>query len=129
MKKIYIVDDDVDLVEVLTAGLEARGYKVKSQNDEKDLVDNVREYNPDAIILDVMFPEDDSAGFKMARTIRHHDDIKRIPVIMLSGVNTEGNFPGKFSDKDIDEEYLPITAFLDKPVDPAKLAEKIEALT
>ena len=93
------------------------------------LVDNVREFNPDCIVLDVMFPGDDGAGFKMARSIRHHDTIKTKPVIMVSGVNEEGNFPGTFTDRDIDDAYLPITAFVDKPVDPKILIEKIESLT
>ncbi len=129
MKKIYMVDDDVDMVSMMTMALEANGYEVKAQYDDNALVDNIREFNPDAILLDVMFPGDQGAGFRMARSIRHHDDIKNKPIIMLSGVNVEGNFVGTFSNKDIDDVYLPITEFVDKPVDPKKLIEKIEALT
>jgi len=129
VKKVYLVDDDVDLVEATTVALEALGYKVSSQTTEDKLVDNIREHNPDVIVLDVMFPGDQGAGFRMARTIRHHDTIKGIPIIMLSGVNQEGNFPGKFSNKDIDDEYLPITEFVEKPVDPKRLGETIEKLT
>ena len=129
MKKVYMVDDDVDMVAVMKVALEANGYDVRAQYDDQSVVDNIREYNPDAIILDVMFPGDDDAGFRMARSIRHHDDIKNKPIIMLSAVNEEGSFPGKFSNKDIDEVYLPITEFVNKPVDPKKLIEKIEKLT
>jgi len=129
MKKVYMVDDDVDLVAALSAALKAAGYEVATQHDDDGLVDNIREFNPDLIILDVMFPEDDGAGFKMARSIRHHDDIKRKPVIMLSGVNTEGNLPGNIGNKDIDDMYLPITRFIDKPVDPKILIATIEELT
>ncbi len=126
--KIYMVDDDVDLVEANRIALEAKGHKVRAQLDDVNLVDNIREFNPDVIVLDVMFPDDKEAGFKMARTIRHHDDIRDKPIIMLTGVNMEGGFPGKFSNRDIDEIYLPITEFVDKPVDPAKLIEKIEKI-
>jgi DNA-binding response OmpR family regulator len=129
MKKIYLVDDDVDLVESMTMALENAGYEVKSQYDDKDLAENIRSFNPELIILDVMFPDDDGAGFKMARTIAHHDDIKKIPVLMLSGVNQEGDFPGKFSNKDIDDTYMPVTEFLEKPVDAEKLVAKVEELT
>ena len=129
MKKVFMVDDDVDLVAGLKAALESTGYKVSAQHDDDDLVDNVREFNPDIIILDVMFPEDAGAGFKMARSIRHHDDIKNKPVIMLSGVNTEGNIPGGIGNKDIDDMFLPITRFIDKPIDPKALIAAIEALT
>lgn len=129
MKKVFMVDDDVDLVAALRAALEAGGYDVTAQHDDSGLVDNIREFNPDLIILDVMFPEDDGAGFKMARSIRHHDDVKNKPVIMLSGVNTEGNMPGQIGNKDIDDMYLPITRFIDKPVDPKSLIAAIEELT
>ncbi|MBT3295096.1 MAG: response regulator [Verrucomicrobia bacterium] len=127
--KIYMVDDDIDLVMALTAALQAKGYEVASQNDEREVDDKIRQFNPDLIILDVMLPEDDMAGFKIARSIRHHDTIKNKPVIMLSGINTEGNLPGKITNRDIDDIYLPITRFLDKPVDPRKLIETIEELT
>ena len=129
MKKIYLVDDDVDLVESMTMALENAGYTVKSQYDDSNLAENIRSYNPDMIILDVMFPGDDGAGFKMARTISHHDDIKNLPVLMLSGVNQEGDFPGKFTNRDIDDTYMPVTEFLEKPVDPEKLVKKVEELT
>ena len=129
MKKIYMVDDDVDMVEAMRLSLEANNFDVRVQHDDVNLVDNIREFNPDAIILDVMFPGDDGAGFRMARTIRHQDDIKSKPVIMLTGVNQEGSFVGKFSNKDIDEVYLPITEFVEKPIDPNILISKINNLT
>jgi [FeFe] hydrogenase H-cluster maturation GTPase HydF len=128
-KKVYMVDDDVDLVATTRLALEAKGYVFKGQHDEKQLVENIRKFNPDVIILDVMFPDNPGAGFDMARTIRHQDDLKGKPVIMLSAVNTEGKYPGKFTDNDIDEIYLPITKFVDKPIDPAKLIKTIEKLT
>jgi DNA-binding response OmpR family regulator len=127
--KVYIVDDDVDLVMALTAAMQAAGYEVGSQYDESGVEDNIRHFNPDVIILDVMLPNDDMAGFKIARSIRHHDTIKEKPVIMLSGINVEGNLPGKITNRDIDDVYLPITRFLDKPVDPKLLLETIEELT
>jgi len=129
MKKIYLVDDDLDLVASMTMTLESAGYTVKSQYDDKDLAENIRSFNPELIILDVMFPDDNAAGFKMARTISHHDSIKDIPLLMLSGVNAEGDFPGKFTNRDIDDAYMPVTEFVEKPIDPNKLLEKVEALT
>ncbi len=129
MKKVYMVDDDIDMVVAIRASLESKGYEVEAQHDDKDLVDNIRQFNPDVIILDVMFPDDDSAGFRIARTIRHHDDIKDKPIIMLSSVNVDGSFPGEFTNRDIDEVYLPITEFVNKPIDPKDLIEKIEKLT
>jgi len=127
-KKIYLVDDDVDLVASMTMALESAGYEVKSQHDDGNLAENIRSYNPDLIILDVMFPDDDGAGFKMARTIAHHDGIKNIPVLMLSGVNQEGPFPGKFSSKDIDDSYMPVTEFVEKPLNAETLVNKVKSM-
>jgi DNA-binding response OmpR family regulator len=129
MKRIYLVDDDVDLVESMTMILEAKGYAVGSQNDEADIVANIRDFNADLIILDVMFPDDDSAGFKISRLLRQEVRFQTKPIIMLSAVNEEGDFPGKFTNKDIDDAFLPITFFMDKPVDYDKLIAKIEELT
>jgi len=128
MKKIYLVDDDVDLVESLRLSLKAAGFEVAFQHDDEALCDRIKKFNPDVIVLDVMFPGDDGAGFKMARVIRCDNSIKAKPVIMLTGVNKEGSYPGKFSNKDIDDAYLPITEFVDKPVDPKMLIAKINKL-
>jgi DNA-binding response OmpR family regulator len=127
--KIYIIDDDIDIVGALTASLEAAGYEVGSQYEEEELVEKIGRFNPDLIILDVMFPGDPGAGFRMARTIRHQDRLSRVPIIMLSAVNKEGDFLCKFSSRDIDEVYLPVTEFVEKPVDPAVLIAKIKKLT
>ncbi len=127
--KIYIIDDDTDIVNSLTAYLEAAGYEVGFQYEEEGLVENLESFNPDLIVLDVMFPGDPGAGFRMARTIHHQDRFSRIPVIMLSAVNQEGEFLCKFSSRDIDEVYLPVTEFVEKPVDPSILIEKIKKLT
>ncbi len=125
MKKIYLVDDDSDIIESLTLILETQGYTISSQSDEIDIVDNIKNFAPDLVILDVMFPEDDEAGFKIARKLRADDDVKNIPVIMLSGVNEEGVFPGKFTNRDIDDSFLPISEFVEKPINPDLLLEKI----
>ena len=70
MKKVYIVDDDKDIVEALTMILESKGYEIGHQLSEENVVENVRSFGPDLLILDVMFPENDSAGFDMARAIK-----------------------------------------------------------
>ncbi len=127
--KVYIIDDDVDIVASLEMTLRGAGHEVASQNDDDNLVENISRFNPAIIILDVMFPGDQEAGFKMSRTIKHADEISAIPIIMLTSVNQESNFISKFSNLDIDEIYLPVTEFIEKPIDPKVLLEKIEKLT
>ncbi len=127
--KVYIIDDDVDIVASLEMTLRAGGHEVASQNDDTKLVENIIRFNPAIIILDVMFPGDQEAGFKMARTIKHADEISAIPIIMLTSVNQDSDFISKFSNLDIDEIYLPVTEFIEKPVDPKTLLKKIDELT
>ncbi len=126
MKKIYIIDDDRDIVEAISMVLKANDYDVKSQYNDEDVAKNISEYDPDLIILDVIFPEDESAGFKIARDISKDKKISSIPVIMLSAVNEKGIYRGHFSDQDIDQSWLPVTQFVDKPVQPKELLKIVE---
>jgi len=128
VKKVYVIDDEPSIVETVTMVLESKGYQVAAQNDDKDVVDHVAEFGADLVIVDVMLPEDDSAGFKMARDLKADERTRDLPVLMLSAVNEAGIFPGKFSNKDIDDSWLPVSEFVEKPVKPALLIEKVQAL-
>ncbi|MGZ8516876.1 MAG: response regulator [Chitinophagaceae bacterium] len=128
MKKIYIIDDDRDIVESMSMVLKANGYEVSAQYNDEDVVENVLKYNPDLIILDVMFPENNSAGFEIAREIKRNSKLTNIPIIMLSAVNEKGTYVGRLSSQDIDESWLPVTLFLDKPVQPKELLQKVKSV-
>ena len=128
MEKIYIIDDDHDIVESISMVLKTNWYEVSAQYNDEDVVENVSKYSPDLIILDVIFPEDSSAGFRMAREIKSDDKLVKIPIIMLSAVNEKGIFMGRFSDQDIDQSWLPVNKFLDKPVQPKELLRLVKAV-
>ena len=128
MEKIYIIDDDQDIVESLSMVLKANGYEVAAQYNDENVIENVSDYGPDLIILDVIFPEDPSAGFKIARAIKDNDSLVKIPIIMLSAVNEKGIYMGRFSDQDIDQSWLPVNKFLDKPVQPEDLLQLVSSV-
>ena len=128
MKKIYIIDDDRDIVESLSMVLKANGFEVAAQYNDEDVVANVKKFGPDLIILDVMFPENSSAGFSIAREIKKEDDLSKIPVIMLSAINERGIYIGQFSSQDVDSEWLPVSVFLDKPVAPKDLLAQVKSM-
>lgn len=128
MAKVLIIDDDPDIVDSLTMILEANGYDVAAKHDADNLVAEVEDINPDLIILDVIFPEDPQAGFKAARTLSKHQNLAHIPVLILSAVNVKSKLSFGISDSDISEDFMPVGAFLDKPVEPKVLVAKIEAL-
>jgi CheY-like chemotaxis protein len=128
MEKIYIIDDDQDIVESISMVLKANDYEVAAQYNDEDVIENVSKFSPDLIILDVIFPEDHSAGFKIARALKTNDKLVKIPIIMLSAVNEKGIFMGRFSDQDIDQSWLPVNKFLDKPVQPDDLIRLVKSV-
>ncbi len=128
MKKIFIVDDDRNIVESLSIVLKSEGYDISQQYDQEDVVENCIKFKPDLVILDVMFPENDSAGFEMARALKADANTKKIPILMLSAVNARGIYSGTFSNRDRDESFLPVNEFVEKPINPADLIAKVKKL-
>lgn len=128
MKNVYIVDDDRDIVDSISIVLKSAGYNVGFQNDEKNLLENVLAFNPGIIILDVIFPENNSAGFEMARLLKRDRRTNLIPILMLSAVNEKGFAGFTFSNRDRDDFYLPVEEFVEKPIDPHDLLEKVSKI-
>ena len=127
MPYLLIVDDDEDFASTTATVLRKEGYDVQVELDIDSAVKSMESKPPDLAILDVMFPEDASAGFELARTMRHESGkLKNIPILMLTAINTK--FPLGFGSKDIDEDWMPITEFMEKPVDFDVLREKVAKL-
>lgn len=129
MKSIYIVDDDQDIVDAITIVLKSAGYRVGFQNEEQNLIENIVSFRPDLIILDVIFPENNTAGFEMSRLIKADEKTKHIPILMLSAVNEKGRSGFTFSNRDRDEAFLPVEEFVEKPIQPDELLKKVVAMT
>ena len=128
MSKIYIIDDDRDIVDAMTMVLESEDHEIAFQNDEDEVVSNVSDFGADLIILDVIFPENDGAGFEIARKLKHDEKTKNIPIAMLSAVNEKGQYSGTFSNADKDDTYLPVDEFVEKPLVPADLVKLVNKL-
>src|ERR1035437_4677016 len=110
MGYVLIVDDDADFAGAVSSVLQSRGHETAVETDSEKVIDHIRERCPDAVILDVMFPESDTAGFDVARAIRR--TFGNVPVILLTAVNN--TFPLGFSNKDRDPTWLPVVEFLEK---------------
>ncbi len=128
MAYVMIVEDDEDMANAVATMLQNAGPEVGIELDHKKAVASMEERRPDLVILDVMFPSEKTAGFTLARTMRlHNERLKDVPIIMLTAVNQE--YQGlNFSSLDIDDHWLPVAEFLNKPVDPSALREKVTAL-
>ena len=113
MGYILMVEDDLDLAAVAARVLQKEGHEVVIQTDTEAAFSCFKERLPSLIILDVMFPENVSGGFDLARRIAK--EAKSVPILMLTAVNSYFQFG--FSAKDIDQEWLPAVDFMEKPVD------------
>jgi CheY-like chemotaxis protein len=123
--KILIVDDDPDITEAMTVVLENKGYEVRSAQDSDKGLERLKEARPDLIILDVMM-RTSQEGFEFAREIKQNKQFKDIPILMLTAVKQKKGLD--FKPAAGDETWLPVQAFLDKPVKPDMLIEKVQDL-
>lgn len=128
MARILIVDDDPDIIDSLTMILEGNQFEVAALTDTRNLIEKAKASHPDLILLDIVFPDDPQAGFKAARLLAEDPELGAVPVLVLSAVNERTNLGFSFSEHDISDDFLPVQGFLEKPVEPALLLQRIDEL-
>ena len=126
MARILLIDDDRDILLSLRMVLEAHGHEVHELTHVREVAAEVARVAPDLVILDVMFPSDLEAGFKAARALRRDPATADIPIVILSAVNQRSPMGFTFSDDDISPDFLPVEAFVEKPVEPSKLLALVD---
>ncbi len=87
-RKILIVDDEPDFLEVMRARLEASDYEVTTAANGEDALNYVKNNKPDAVLLDVLMPGID--GLEVLRRIRKMDD--SLPVYIITAFSTDERF-------------------------------------
>ena len=145
-KKVLVVDDDENTRRFLSVALEANGYDAVTAEDGDDGFQKVQELKPDLILLDVMMPK--KTGFVLFKQLRRKDEFKDIPVIMLTAVaevleEDESHAEGETMERPFDslrdslrkaivkmrdEGLVKPEVFMDKPIDPENLIEKVKEL-
>lgn len=121
--KILVADDDVQHVDMIKTLLESTGYEVRTAYRPDKAIELARSESPDLILLDVMFagpPGPD--GIETARQIKKIPELAATPVIILSGVRKVLDLPFPLEP---DDTYMPVRAFLEKPIKPDKLLAEI----
>jgi DNA-binding response OmpR family regulator len=126
MAYVLIVDDDTDFADAAARVLADAGHETEIEPKIAAALEKMQSRKPDLAILDVMFPEDPTAGFELARKVRKTPALRDLPILMLTAVNT--SFPLGFGSKDINDSWLPISDFLEKPIDFDVLLNKVSGL-
>jgi len=119
MAKIVIIDDDPDILDASSLVLNSKGHEVITATNPEDGYQFVIDNSPDLIILDVMMNEPDD-GFFLAQKFRRNKIT--VPILMYSSVSkTVGMSFGV-------NELVPVDDFVEKPISPSLLVEKVEHL-
>ncbi|MCH7409146.1 response regulator transcription factor [Belliella sp. DSM 111904] len=116
--KVLVVDDEPDIVEILSYNLNKEGYDVATAEDGIKAVKTAAKFIPDVILLDIMMPQQD--GVETCRQIREIPELKNTFIIFLTARS---------------EEYSEVAAFdvgaddyITKPIKPRALMSRIAAL-
>lgn len=114
-RKILIVDDDHDILEVMGIIMESEGYEVDLMSSVQEIFEHISSFHPDLIILDVMLGGMD--GREICKSIKSTKDTLHIPIIMMSASHTIANSV---------EEVCKPDEFVAKPFDIVNLIHTVE---
>jgi two-component system alkaline phosphatase synthesis response regulator PhoP len=116
MKKVLLVDDEVDILEFLKYNLEQEGFEVLVSSNGKDALTKISQ-DPDLIVLDIMMPEMD--GFELYNKIKSEKEFQDIPIIFLTAKSGETD--------EIKGLDLGASDYIQKPISPKKLVARIKS--
>ena len=115
-ERILVVDDESDIIEIVTYTLENSGYTVEVAGNGEEAIAKTQEFNPDLILLDIMLPR--MNGFDVCRVIKSSIFTGHIPIIMFS------------AKKEIDDKVLATEVgaddYIQKPFNRSELLSRIK---
>jgi len=115
--KILIVDDNLDILNLVSFWLRAAGYKTVPAENGREGLDLASTEAPDAILLDVMMPDID--GYEVCQRLKANEETKDIPVLFVSA-KTE-----------IDDRIMGLSSgghdYICKPIEPQELLARVDA--
>ncbi len=118
---ILVVDDDTDLVEMISMKLESENFKVAKAYDGVEAFDKIKEEKPALVILDVMMPRKD--GYALCDELKSSEEYKDIVVVLLTAVSdaiSSTNYTHMGGKTTLADDFVP------KPIDLDKLMEIVK---
>ena len=118
MKRVLLIEDDRDIVELVRYNLEREGFHVAAANDGATGLVQVRKTPPDMLLLDLMLPK--ISGLEICRDIRRDQALNRLPILMLTA-------RGEEADRVVGLE-MGADDYVTKPFSPRELVARVKAL-
>jgi DNA-binding response OmpR family regulator len=115
---ITIIDDEPDIVELVSLHLKRAGFRVEGFLNAEDFFDFINKSIPDLILLDLMLPDAD--GFEICKYLKRKDEFATVPIIMLTA-------KGEETDKVLGLE-LGADDYVTKPFSPKELVARVKAV-
>jgi len=119
MAKILVVDDEEDIVQVVSITLEARGHEVQTAYNGKECIAKVKKDEPDLIVLDVMMPK--MNGMQVVDALRNSTNYNHIPIIMLTAATQFARKPDEYW-----REKVGVEDYISKPFEPVDLLKRVD---
>ncbi|HEX9761357.1 MAG TPA: response regulator [Candidatus Acidoferrales bacterium] len=118
MRKILIIEDEKDIIELLRYNLEKEGYHVAAVGDGMSGLAQLRKASPDLLVLDLMLPK--LSGLEVCKEVRRNQSLNRLPILMLTARGDE-------ADRVLGLE-LGADDYVTKPFSPRELVARVKAL-
>ncbi len=121
-KKIFILEDDVNILYGLEAQFSADEFLVESSEGEEDLeelLSNIRSFNPDYLILDLILPKLD--GFEVVKKIKEDEETSELPIFIFTDLSDEDS---KNRSLELGADYY----FIKEEFDTYEFAEKVKKI-
>jgi DNA-binding response OmpR family regulator len=115
---ILIVDDDPEIVSMLSTRLGARGYKVSTASDGKTAIERAKRERPELVLLDVMMPG--KSGWEVARALKQDPVTQGIKIVMVTAIGEHVN--------EMTSPIYGADAHIDKPFEFERLERVIAGL-
>src|SRR5271157_3435389 len=118
MRRVLVIEDDKDIVELVRYNLEKDGYQVASSADGSTGLSQIRKSPPDLLILDLMLPK--LSGLDICKEVRRDVSLNRLPILILTA-------KGEEADRVVGLE-LGADDYVTKPFSPRELVARVKAL-
>jgi len=116
-KRILVVDDEPDIMDVATVRLKHMGYEIIPAVDAEEAIVFLQKDTPDLILLDLLLPK--MQGDELCKKLKSDDKLKHIPVILFTASAIRTSLPEKIKEMGADDCIV-------KPFDPQELISKVK---